>query len=164
MTELESALIGNSAAAPPDHIIEGLDDVTAHQRIERVPHTIYEELWHAAFWQRLSLDWIEGIESPYPAHNAESFPSSAEASAETWDALCLRFLAGAHKSAVIAAAQDRLDRLVRCTSRPGVLLREKSIRDLLESTAAHNHYHLGRIVLLRQLLSIWPPPSGGDSW
>jgi hypothetical protein len=39
-----------------------------------------------------------------------------------------------------------------------------TVREQLESLAAHNAYHLGRIVLMRQLLNNWPPPDGGDSW
>jgi hypothetical protein len=39
-----------------------------------------------------------------------------------------------------------------------------TIREQLESLAAHNAYHLGRVVLLRQLQNNWPPPDGGDSW
>jgi uncharacterized damage-inducible protein DinB len=163
MTELESTLIGDSAAAPPAHIIEGLDEATARKRFAGAPHTIYEELWHAAFWQKLALDWIEGLESPFPTHNSESFPCTTD-SAETWNALCVRFLDGAQHAAAIARAQEQLERRVRCTAMPGLPLREKSVRDLLESTAAHNQYHLGRIVLLRQLLNTWPPPSGGNTW
>ncbi len=34
----------------------------------------------------------------------------------------------------------------------------------LENLAAHNAYHFGRIVLLRRLLGIWPPASGGFTW
>ena len=30
--------------------------------------------------------------------------------------------------------------------------------------AAHNAYHLGRVVLLRQMMGSWPPPSGGLTW
>ena len=164
MTELESTLIGDSAAAPPAHIIDGLEDATTHKRVKGAPHTIYEELWHVSFWQQLALDWIEGLESPYPTHNAETFPSSTDALAETWYALCSRFLAGAHRAATVAGVQEQLDRRVRCTARPGLPPREKSVRDILQSTAAHNQYHLGRMVLLRQLLDTWPPPSGGDTW
>jgi hypothetical protein len=39
-----------------------------------------------------------------------------------------------------------------------------SVRDQLISLATHNAYHLGRIVLLRQLLQAWPPASGGFTW
>ena len=65
-----------------------------------------------------------------------------------------------------AAAEDtqRLDHPVRCPSRPGAPTRIMSVRDQLISLAAHNAYHLGRIVLLRQLLQAWPPASGGFTW
>ncbi|HUB52846.1 MAG TPA: hypothetical protein VL986_11885, partial [Terracidiphilus sp.] len=59
---------------------------------------------------------------------------------------------------------SRLSRLVRCPSRPGQPTRTMTVLEQLENLAAHNAYHLGRIVLLRQLLGAWPPPSGGDSW
>jgi len=39
-----------------------------------------------------------------------------------------------------------------------------TVREQLESLVAHNAYHFGRIVLLRQLLRSWPPVSGGFSW
>ena len=164
MTELESMLIGNSVAAPPAHIIEGLEDAAAQKRVKCAPHTIYEELWHAAFWQQLAMEWMAGTESPYPTHNAETFPTLSDMLRETWSALCDRFLTEAQRAASVAGGLEQLDRRVWCTSKPGLPSREKSIRDLLESTAAHNQYHLGRIVLLRQLLSSWPPPSGGDTW
>lgn len=31
-------------------------------------------------------------------------------------------------------------------------------RDALEFLAVHSAYHLGKIVLLRQLIGAWPPP------
>jgi len=39
-----------------------------------------------------------------------------------------------------------------------------SVRGQLISLAAHNAYHLGRIVVLRQLQRAWPPVSDGFSW
>ena len=69
MNELAQALTGDSAVAPAAaHIIEGLKEELVHRIIPNVPHNIYEELWHLAFWQQVSLDWIRGIETPSP-HN-----------------------------------------------------------------------------------------------
>jgi hypothetical protein len=39
-----------------------------------------------------------------------------------------------------------------------------TVREQLESLAAHDAYHFGRIVLLRQLCGAWPPKSGGFTW
>ena len=51
MNELAQALIAESYAAPPSHILEGLTDDLAHRDLPNVPHTIYAELWHLTFWQ-----------------------------------------------------------------------------------------------------------------
>jgi len=164
MSELVQALIGDSAAAPPDHILESLSEELVHRCITDAPHSIYQELWHLAFWQQITLDWIAGVETPRPEHAALGFPTSSQAEAEPWDGLRLRFLEGAQQAAGIARETDRLDRIIRCPAGPEKPARVMTVRDQLESLAAHNAYHLGRIVLLRQLLRAWPPPSGGDTW
>ena len=166
MNELAQALIDESYAAKPSHILEGLTDELAHRELPNVPHTIYAELWHMAFWQQITLDWVAGIETPYPTQPSDGFAKnpSTDSQTELWEKLRQRFLHGAEQAA--AAAQDtaRLDLPIRCPSRPGTPTRIMSVRDQLISLAAHNAYHLGRIVVLRQLLQSWPPASGGFTW
>jgi hypothetical protein len=162
MSELAQALTGDSAAAPAAHIIEGLNEELVHRIVPNVPHTIYEELWHLAFWQEISLDWIRGIETPFPAKFSDGFPSKTNA--ESWEHLSQRFLETAEQAAAAARDTSYLDESVRCPSRPGTPTRVMSVRDQLISLAAHNAYHLGRIVVLRQLHQAWPPVSGGFSW
>ena len=166
MNELAQALIAESYAAPPSHILEGLTNDLAHRELPNVPHTIYGELWHLAFWQQITLDWIAGIETPYPNQPSDGFAKkpSTEAKEESWQELRHRFLDGAEQAAAATMETHRLDHPVRCSSRPGSPTRIMSVRDQLISLAAHNAYHLGRIVLLRQLLHAWPPPSGGFTW
>jgi uncharacterized damage-inducible protein DinB len=163
MNELAQALIADSYAAAPSHILEGLTDDLVHREHPNVPHTIYAELWHLTFWQQITLDWIAGIETPYPDKPSDGFPSKPDT--ESWQQLRRRFLHGAEQAAV-ATSQDpaRLDQPIRCPSRPDAPTRIMSVRDQLISLAAHNAYHLGRIVLLRQLFKAWPPPSGGFTW
>lgn len=43
-------------------------------------------------------------------------------------------------------------------------IRKKKPAEILQVTAAHNSYHLGQIVLLRQLIGAWPPAAGGFTW
>lgn len=164
MTELEQLLSGDGAAAPPAFILEKLTAGQAHQSIPGSPRTIYQELWHVTFWQQVSLDWIAGVETPFPAHAEQGFPSEADAAREPWQALCERFAHGNRQAAIAARNLAGLDRPIRCTSRPGHPVRTMTIREQLENLAAHNAYHFGRIVLLRQLIGAWPPPSGGYSW
>jgi uncharacterized damage-inducible protein DinB len=164
VNELERALTGASAAAPPAHILEGASSELAHRTIPGAPHTIYQELWHIAFWQQITLDWIYGTETPFPAHAAAGFPSEADVMRESWDQLCQRFLHSSQEAAAVTREPQKLDQSIRCPSRPGAPVRIMSVREQLESLVAHNGYHFGRIVLLRQLNQAWPPASGGFTW
>ena len=164
LNELAEALIGQSAHAAPAHILEGLPEDVAQRKIAGAPHTIYQELWHIVFWQQMTLDWISGAETLFPANAADPFPTEAQAAAELWPDVCRRFLAGANQAAQAASDVARLNVSIRCPSRPGQPVRIMTVQDQLISLAAHNAYHFGRIVLLRQLLGCWPPTSGGFTW
>ena len=164
MNELARALISSSAFAPAKNILQAIPDSAAHQKpsaTASAPRSIYEEVWHMAFWQDLSLDWVQGKPTPHPDHAETGFPADTS---EPWDELRERFLAGAQNAAAIANDTDGLETVVHCPTNPERRPPDMTIREQLESLAAHNAYHLGRIVLLRQLLAIWPPPDGGDSW
>jgi len=164
MSELALTLNGDSAAAPPSHILENLSEELACRRLPGAPHTIYEELWHLAFWQQVTLDWLTGVETPCPEHAALGFPSDVQTSQERFTDLGRRFLEGATRAAAFADDAAGLEHPIRCPSPAGKPTRVMTVREQLESLAAHNAYHLGRIVLLRQILGSWPPPSGGFTW
>ena len=161
MNELQRTLIGNGVGAPAAHVLEAVDDATAQRRYPGAPHSIYEEVWHLAFWQDLTLDWIDGKPTPYPEHAAAGFP---EVAGESWPAVRKRFLRGAEQAAAIAGDAARLEASILCLSRKPDPPRAMTVREQIEGVAAHNAYHLGRVVLLRQLFGAWPPPSGGDTW
>ena len=162
--ELERTLTGESYAAAPGHILEGINDALAHREFPNVPRTIYSELWHITFWQQISLDWVRGIPTQYPASAAAGFPSQADTDHENWNELCARFFRTSTEAAEIARDGSRFEQPVRCTSPPGHPERTMTVREQLESLTAHNAYHLGRIVLIRQMGGSWPPPSGGSTW
>ena len=160
MNELAKTLIGNSAFAPAANILQAVSTETSVAKPGLAPHSIYDEVWHMDFWQRITLDWIEGRPTPYPVHASEGFPANYE---ESWDAVRERFLAGAQNAAGLANDTERLETVVACP-RVGDPDRTMTVREQLESLTAHNGYHLGRVVLLRQLLGSWPPPDGGETW
>lgn len=162
MNELVEVISGDSAAAAPNVILADLSEEAAHRTIPGAPHTIFQELWHITFWQQVTLDWISGVETPFPTRPVDGFPQ--ENDCESWPELRQRFFAGNQKAAAAAQDATRLDAQVRCPSRPGLPTRVMTVREQLESLAAHNAYHFGRIVLLRQLMGTWPPAGGGYSW
>ena len=164
MSELVEVISGDSAHTPAAIILEGLRGGDAHRAMAGSPRTIYEELWHIAFWQQITLDWVHGIETAYPVHAAAGFPTAENVAKEDWDQLRQRFFSSNKEAAVAAQDESRLEVEVRCPSRPGMPVRIMTVREQLESLGAHNAYHFGRIVLLRQLQGLWPPSSGGFSW
>jgi uncharacterized damage-inducible protein DinB len=164
MNELEQVLTGDSAHTPPTIVLEGLGSEAAHRNLAGAPRNVYGELWHIAFWQQITLDWVRGIETPYPAHASDGFPTADDAAKEDWDQLRQRFFTTNKEAAAAARDASRLEVEVRCPSQQGMPVRTMTVREQLESLGAHNAYHFGRIVLLRQLQGLWPPPSGGFSW
>ena len=84
MNELENVLAGDSAHASPEVILEGLPGDLAQRIVAGAPHTIYQELWHIAFWQQVTLDWVRGIETPFPGRPSDAFPSRADVETEDW--------------------------------------------------------------------------------
>ena len=162
MSELALCLNGDSAFAPPSHILENITEEMARRSVAGAPHSIYAEVWHMAYWQQITLNWVSGIETACPASASEGFPAADEK--ESWDLLRKRFLDGAEEAAAATLDAELLNRAIRCPSPAGKPARTMTAREQLESLATHNGYHLGRVVLLRQILGSWPPPSGGFTW
>lgn len=162
MSELALCLNGDSAFAPPSHILENIGEEMARRQVEGAPHSIYAEVWHMAYWQQITLHWVSGIETPCPPSAAEGFPAADEK--ESWELVRKRFLDGAEEAAKVARDAEGLEKAIRCPSPAGKPTRTMTVREQLESLAAHNGYHLGRVVLLRQMMGSWPPPSGGFTW
>ncbi len=149
MTPLQKLLISDGAFVTPAQVLESLSATQAKVRPSGAPHSLYEELWHTDFWQRLMLSVIRGEPVSYPEHAEQSWPEDNETlTRERWDSFVQQFLAELDEAARIAGSPETKD----------------EVRDELESLVAHNAYHFGRMVFLRQLLGLWPPPSGGDTW
>lgn len=139
-------LTGEFAAR--DHILDGLTPQQVGVRPAGAPHSIYEELWHAAEWQRIVLDRDEAAQK-----NWEQFPPHpAPENEAVWHALVQGFIADSERAVELARDEAWLETDERGDA-PGI-----TWRVALESVAIHSAYHMGKIVLLRQLLGVWSPP------
>jgi uncharacterized damage-inducible protein DinB len=81
---------------------------------------------------------------------------------DDWPALAGRFVAGLDLLAV-AVTSHSLEALVTPTIE-GSMMAAYSYRDVCEHVALHNAHHLGQVILLRQVMRIWPPPAGSYTW
>ena len=160
LTEL---LHGKGAHVDPLESIEDLPTELAEYRIDGFPHSIVDLVFHMNYWMNYELKRIRGQKPKYPEHNAESFPTTHQ----NWDQLkrdLSWFVSEFAKLAQLPA--EELEREVESST---AALEEQSsklnsVEALLWQMVAHNSYHAGQIVMIRQTLKAWPPKSGGDTW
>jgi hypothetical protein len=122
-------------------LLSGLDLEQVTLRPAGVPHSIYDELWHAAMWQRTVVEREPVVAGDY-------YPSAGPENEQQWHDVVRLFLDGARAAIAWSESPERLAQEVE----PGV-----TMADELHSLAVHNAYHLGKIVALRQMIGAWPP-------
>lgn len=148
------ALSGKGAHVEVKNVFSGLNWKVAGTRPEGVPHSLFQLLNHMIYWQDWVVKWLDGEKPPIPKHASGSWPLGAgPASSEDWKRNVRRF-------------ESDLDKLHRQVGEADLLSKRggKSRLEMLRTIASHNSYHAGQVVLLRQLLGTWPPPSGGLTW
>jgi uncharacterized damage-inducible protein DinB len=152
-------MIGNALSGKGSHVaarslFDGLDWKVVGVRPKGAPHSIYEVLNHMRYWQDWAAKWLDGENPPIPRHASAGWPGSpGPTDSKEWQTAVRGFRSGLTK----------LDRQSRETDL--LAARGKHTRlGMLQTIASHNSYHLGQVVVLRQLLGSWPPPSGGLTW
>lgn len=137
--------------APREHVLKGLTLEQVGARPAGAPHSIYEELWHAATWQRIVIADDAVAHERWKA--GDQFPGTPAPADETvWQDLVDSFLAESERAVRLSRDEAWLE-LDETEGLTGF-----TWRNALEHLAVHNAYHMGKIVLLRQLLGVWSPP------
>jgi uncharacterized damage-inducible protein DinB len=80
-----------------------------------------------------------------------------------WPGVHRQFLSGLEHLAALGNHDGRAEKPVA----PPIEfppLAQYTIRDALVHVANHNAHHLGQIIVLRQMMGLWPPPSGSWTW
>lgn len=155
MNALQQVLTAKAAFAEPANVIRDIPFGLVAVRPHGLPHSLYEELWHLEFWLRFSLALVRGEQPALPAHSSGSWPVDNDALDEaSWRGLLERVRGGLETASALAGDERELRRAFRP---------DQTVGGELTVVAAHNAYHLGRMVTLRQLLGIWPAELG-DTW
>jgi hypothetical protein len=150
----QHALTGKGAHAETGEVFSGVDWKTAGARPRGVPHSLFQIVRHMAYWQDWVVGWLDGKEPPLPRHASGSWPGGkAPSSRREWESAVKEFRRGLAEIARRSRDSDLL------SGRGG-----KTRLEMIQTIAAHNSYHAGQAVLLRQILGKWPPPSGGLTW
>lgn len=152
-------LIDTTAYLAPAHVLDGLSSADADRRVDGAPHTIAELVAHLAFWQAWFLGRCEGSGVPMPATAAAGWVAPGPG---TWTGVRREFLDGLERVDAFAAAADAARPIAPPLEFPPI--GHYCVGDVLVHVATHNAHHLGQVVLLRQLMGRWPPPSGSWTW
>jgi uncharacterized damage-inducible protein DinB len=162
LTEL---LHGKGAHADPLACVEDLSADVAARHVEGFPHSIGQLVFHMNYWMDYELRRVRGEQPAYPEHNAQSFPRApSPADAQDWDSLrkrCSDLLA--NFSALAHSSPQEMERQIEAVHQ-GDQKVAGSLESVLWQMVAHNSYHTGQIAMLRQMLGVWPPRGGGDTW
>lgn len=149
-------LIDTFPHIPPARALEDLGADEAERRLPGATHSVADIVAHLAFWQEWFGDRCAGIATPMVTSAADGWPNVALGS---WPSIRTRFLAGLER---IAGAEDPDRRIAPAIEFPP--LGHYSVGDALVHVAQHNAHHLGQVILLRQMMGRWPPPSGSYTW
>ena len=150
-------LIDTLPHIPPAHALEQLGTADAERRLAGAGHSIAEIVAHMSFWQDWFCRRCDGVGEPMPAPAARGWPDVRSGS---WPDVHARFAAGLECGAALV---DRRDHVIT----PAIEfapLAGYTVRDALVHIAQHNSHHLGQVILLRQLMALWPPPAGSWTW
>jgi uncharacterized damage-inducible protein DinB len=123
------------------------------------PHSIAGILAHMIFWQQWFHRRCEGVAEPIPQSAAGGWP---KVEADAWPALQSQFVSGLEAFVKMADSNDLDHKIVPAIEVPP--FSDLTKRDAVVHLATHNAHHLGQIVTLRQMMGLWPPPSGGLTW
>jgi len=163
MNELQRLIASNGAFTPPLRIMDAIPSESRGARPAGVTHSIAEELWHIVYWFDRFLAWTRRESLPYPVSADEGWRTLNVVTSEEWDFLQSRFSRDLDEAIQLAAGSPRVLLAQETTCRePGRA--PLTMYEALVNIAVHNAYHFGRVVQLRQMLGIWPPPGGGDRW
>ena len=158
---LTSVLAGENVHLDPAAILDGLTDAQAQTKPHGLPYSIADVVAHLCFWQEWFNACVVSGFTGIPQHSVDGWPA---APAGGWDALRKRYLRSIEEAKrIIAESESLTDALLPSAASVASLAKESHGSALLRG-AMHNTHHLGQIITMRRLMSLWPPPGGTITW
>ena len=155
---LAHLLVDTYVHMPPAQMLSDLSEGDASAKPGRAPHSIAEIVAHLQFWQSWFLKRCQGVPEPMVTTASLGWPSVPDGG---WAAIRDAFLAGSQEANALSAG-DLTRSITPAIEFPAMAA--YTVSDALTHIAVHNAHHLGQVVLLRQMLGVWPPPSGSWTW
>lgn len=131
--------------------LDGVPDDRVNDRVDGLPHSLYDLLWHLRMAQADILEYATSPDYESKDWPADYWPD-APAGPGDWGRERAAFLADL--DALIALAESA-DLTAELDHAPGFTV----LRQILVA-ADHNSHHLGQIIMVRRQLGLWPPGAG----
>ncbi|MGY5853587.1 MAG: DinB family protein [Candidatus Thorarchaeota archaeon] len=148
---LKQGLRGHNTHMSPRRVFLGLDVDSARLVPGEGAHSCLDQLFHIVFWQDLVLEVARGKKVDWAETHGKDWPTETHLLDNSlWDSLLERFELG------LKQADDILDN--DDLTKPMPAWSDAPVAKAMLVLAQHNSYHLGQIVLARQVLKKWPPP------
>ena len=157
---LASVLAGEGVHLEPERILDGLTDAQAQTKPHGLPYSIADVVAHMCFWQEWFNACLVSGFTGIPQHSVDGWPA---APAGGWEALRQRYIRSIDEAKRITAESDSLADPLLPGGDVASLARESRGSAVLRG-AMHNSHHLGQIITMRRLMSLWPPPGGTITW
>lgn len=145
----------------PESALYGLTGEEATAKPAGAPHSIAEIVAHMCFWQdcfnQIALHGFTG----FPEHAEGGWPPCTSVE---WPALHHRYLAVVGESQRIAREAPDLEAKLLPEGVPIPFLDRDTRGSGVLHGAIHAAHHLGQVVLLRQMMGLWPPAAGSMTW
>jgi hypothetical protein len=149
--QLADSLAWGDAHADFDAVIAGIPAAKRGVRPEGVPYSAWQLLEHLRLAQHDILDFCVNADYQEMAWPADYWPTSPEPpSSAAWDESIVRYKAD--REAVARLAVDPTIDLDAAIPHGSGQTYGREVLLILDHTA----HHLGEMILLRRLLSIWP--------
>jgi uncharacterized damage-inducible protein DinB len=146
---LKKGLRGHNSHVSPLKAITGLDAEIARKRPSKKAHSIWDILHHIVLWQDKTLEAIRGGDVDWTEAHAMEWPSGESLVKDSeWEILRERF----DKGLTIAELLDTTDLSVILPA-----WSDENAAKAFMVLVQHNSYHIGQIVVLREILGVWPP-------
>ena len=158
-------LRGKGAHADPLACVEDLSPELAARHIDGFPHSIAQLVFHMNYWLNYERRRIRGEKPTYPEHAEESFPpADTPRDPAEWAHLRRDFAWFLADYAEMAKSSPQgMQRQIE-SAREADQQTAGTLEAVLWQMVAHTSYHTGQIALMRQVIGVWPPKAGGDTW
>lgn len=148
--EVVALLRGSNAHVPASTVLDGIPFERVNERVEGLPYSLWELVYHLWFSQHDILVFIQ--KADYEGHAwPDDYWPKVDATPDSWTDTCQAFHSDLDRLVDLVEDSDN-DLLAEFDHAPGYTLLRQALL-----VADHNAHHLGEIVVVRRLLGIWEP-------